>query len=108
MKNKKFPNFENDAAFDEFLLTRVQPPVSPDLHNQIMRRILRTEQQRSRFDFKNWLEELWADFMPLRPAYALASVLLAGFLFGAVVVPMITSEDNHPPPMLLADEGDMP
>ena len=99
----------DDNRFAAWLEHRRYEPPSPDFAERILARA-RTTDQKAAFDLLEWLNRLFADLSPARPAYALASVLLLGIVIGYGNAPAAMNDEDDTTPSfqaLLSDEGEL-
>ncbi len=100
-------NFSDEKVLDNFLRARPLPPPSQNLTARILAAVWRSAVEP--MSVGQWLGELFADFMLPKPAYVLSGLLVAGFVAGFTITPMMTADDAAGnPQMILDDTGDMP
>jgi len=106
MKQIEFPN---NRMVEGLLRQRSVPPASVNLTTRIMERTLRVGRPSSAINVVQWLQELLADSIPLRPAYVFATVLIVGFAIGFTLAPaLIVGDQPSSSQIVLADDGEMP
>jgi hypothetical protein len=84
-----------EDPFDALLRSRAFEPARPDLAERIILTARSLPQQR-RLTLHAWIQRLFAEFHVPRPAYALALVLMLGFVLGVSLQGMQVTEGYDP------------
>jgi hypothetical protein len=105
----KYVKFPNDLVLEAALRKRSVEAPSAGLAARIAATAARVARQSPAINIAEWVQELFADSIPLRPAYVFATVLIVGFTFGFAVLPALTTDDQTLSTQIVsADEGDAP